>query len=292
MSSARIPPSSSSHSEASQPKPVALIGAQLGAKRLRRLVLGDRVEIEQRADLPLPRLRLLGRTTPSAASSAHRPGLVAADPQRRRGRLAERPGLLDQLAQRLQARRQQREVRAVIEQHPRLAARERREHLRERQLAALDVDRHAEVEPVALPGDLAGGHADRQRVADVAIVGRLPLDLDRDAGSAARARGSASVLSSMLSVPPSETAGPRAGRPAPSSSPKRSEPVPSRTVSPRIATLGFEVTEPGRRAVAVERRAPVVGADLVGPLPPDARRHARRRSVRAARAPARRSPAR
>jgi hypothetical protein len=45
-------------------------------------------------------------------------------------------------------------VGAVVEQHVRLAARERDEHLGERQLATLDADRDAEVEPVALARDL------------------------------------------------------------------------------------------------------------------------------------------
>ena len=40
-------------------EPVALVGAQLRLQRRRRVVLGDRIELEQRADLALPRLRLL-----------------------------------------------------------------------------------------------------------------------------------------------------------------------------------------------------------------------------------------
>jgi hypothetical protein len=51
-------------------------------------------------------------------------------------------------------------VGAVVEQHARLAPRERAEHLDERQLAAVGVDGHAEVEPVLLSGDVGGGHAD------------------------------------------------------------------------------------------------------------------------------------
>ncbi|MGE5745982.1 MAG: DEAD/DEAH box helicase, partial [Solirubrobacterales bacterium] len=39
-------------------------------------------------------------------------------------------------------------------------------------------DRHAQVEPVALAGDLGGRDADLKRFADVAVVGGLSLDLD------------------------------------------------------------------------------------------------------------------
>ena len=75
-------------------------------------------------------------------------------------------------------------MRAVGEQHVRLRRGERREDLGERHLAALDGDGDAEVEPVALAGELAGRDADRQRLADVAVVGRLALDLDRRAPGA------------------------------------------------------------------------------------------------------------
>ena len=42
-------------------EPVALVGPELGARASRQLVLGERVEVEQRVDLPLPALGLLGR---------------------------------------------------------------------------------------------------------------------------------------------------------------------------------------------------------------------------------------
>jgi hypothetical protein len=82
--------------------------------------------------------------------------------------------------ERLQLRVEQGEVGAVIEQQLRLAVGQRHEHLGEGQHPALGADRHAEVEPVALAGDVGRGDADLDRVPDVAVVGRLPFDHDHD----------------------------------------------------------------------------------------------------------------
>ena len=60
-----------------------------------------------------------------------------------------------------------------------------------------------------------------------------------------------------------------AGRPAPSSRPKRSRPVPVRSAVVEDRALGVEVAKPGAGPVAGERRVPCGGADLVGPLPSD-----------------------
>ena len=165
-------------------EPVALVGAQLCGQHGRRHMLGERLELEQRSDLTLPPLCLRGHDA-QRSKLGPESGLVATDPQRCRRRVCECAGLLDQLAQGLQARIEQREVGAVLEQHVRLAARERHEDLGERQLATFDADRHTEVEPVALSGDLSGGDSDRQRLADVAVVRRLALDLDGHSGQLA-----------------------------------------------------------------------------------------------------------
>ncbi len=153
------------------PEALALVGPQLRVQRGGQRVLGDRIELEQCSDLPLPRLRLLGDDA-EGGELVPQACLVAADPQRLRRPVGEGSGLRDQLAQRLQAGLEQREVGAVREQHLRLAVRERLEHRGERQLAPLDADRDAEAEPIALAVELPCRDGDLERLADVAVVGR------------------------------------------------------------------------------------------------------------------------
>ncbi len=70
-------------------------------------------------------------------------------------------------------------------------------------------------------------------------------------------------------MPVSDTACPSAGRPAPSSRPRRSRSVPVSIGGREDRALGLEVAEPGAGPVAGERCVPRGGADLVGPLPSD-----------------------
>ena len=148
-----------SQSVASQSKPVSLVGPELA----RSASAGSSCSAIESSSSSAPTCRChpcacsvddaeRGELGPQAR-------LVAADPQRRRRAIRQRASLVDQLAQRLQPRLEQREVRAVRKQHLLLAACERREHLGERQLASVDGDRHAEVEPVALAGELPGRDA-------------------------------------------------------------------------------------------------------------------------------------
>ena len=103
MSSARMPPRPCSQRNASQLEPVAAgrgaAAPQTGAGTRRRL---DLVDVQQAPDLPLPGRRPGWLTTPSAASSSHRPAwkrLIRSGAVRL---VLQRAGLLDQLAQRLQ----------------------------------------------------------------------------------------------------------------------------------------------------------------------------------------------
>ena len=75
-------------------------------------------------------------------------------------------------------------------------------------------DRDAEVEPVALAGDLRGRDADRQRLADVAVVGRLARRPRRRSRRRAARRGSSSVVKRMAVEPGERIAAVAAGRPA------------------------------------------------------------------------------
>ncbi len=158
MSSARIRRARGPKATPASRSPRAGRGAARARERRRRLVLGERIEFEQRVDLALPRLRLLGDNS-ERGELGPEARLVAADPQRRRRRSASARASSISCAA-TAAGREQREVRPVLEQHVRLAACEGDEHLGERQLAPLDADRHAEVEPVALSHDLRGGEAD------------------------------------------------------------------------------------------------------------------------------------
>ena len=250
-------------------EPVTLVGAQLCVKRRRRLVLGDRVDLEQRADLALPRLRLLGHDA-ERGELGPEPGLIAADPQRRRGRVRQRSGLFDQRSQLLQARLQQREVSAVIEQHVRLAAREGAEHLGERQLAAVDADRHPEIEPVALSRDIGGGKADRQRVADIAVVRGLSGDLHGHVCQLRQPRQHLRREVHAVEARERDRDSVLTGRsPSDVEQAEALEARPGEVCSRKNRALGVEVAKPGTGPVTEERRVPCGVADLVGPLPSD-----------------------
>ncbi len=134
---------------------VALVGAQLRPNSAGHLVARQRVEVEERSHRPLPALGL-GGDDAERGELGPQVGLVAADPQRRRRRVGEGARLLDERAQRLQPGIGEGEMRAVIEQHPRLPVGERGEHRDERHLATLDGNGHAEVKPIPLAGQLGG----------------------------------------------------------------------------------------------------------------------------------------
>ena len=146
-------------------------------------------------------------TTPSAASSSHRPAwnrLIRSAAVRL---VLQRAGLVDEPGERGELRLVQGEVRAVGEQQVRLAVRERDEQVGERHLAALDGDRDAEVEPVALAVALAGGQADLQRVArprGSRAPGRSPRRARRRGPDSS---GSTSVVNAMVSRPRRVTRG-------------------------------------------------------------------------------------
>lgn len=237
------------------------------SSRAQRVVLGDRVDLKQRADLALPRLCLLSHDT-ERGELGPEPGLVAADPQRRRRRVRQRSCLFDQPPQLLQAWREQREVSAVRKQHVRLAAREGRKHVGERQLAAIDADRHPQAEPVALSHDVGCGHADRQRVADVAVVRGRSDDLHHHVWQIRHPRQHLRRETHAVDVRQRDRV--RAG--GPPGVVEQAEALEARPceVSGRDdRVLGVEVAKPGAGSVAEECCVPCGGADLVGPLPPD-----------------------
>ena len=263
MSSARMPPRRCCHKNASQPEPVQLVGTQPGPQGVRRLPAagpGDPVGLaglEQSLHLLLPRPGL-------AADHAERgqlfpqPGLEPADPQRAADDLLQGPGLLDQAGELPQLGLVQAEVGAVGEQQVRLAAAERGEHVGERDLAALDRDRDPEVEPVVVACYLAGGHADAQRIAGLAVVGGLPGDLYRHPGLAGQQRQQ--FGGEAHGVQAAELGARHQGR------------VPGQPAEPEAVQhrlLGLRVPVPGITGCLMQLRAHLRVADLVGPLPVD-----------------------
>ena len=147
MSSARTPPRPFAHRKASHWKPdswygrsCAQIDAGIGAASIS-------ADVEQPADLALPRGRLVADLA-QGGQLLPQPGLEPADPQGAVGLVLQRPRLVDEPGEGGELGLVEREVRAVGQQQVRLAARQRDEQLGERDLAALDGDVDAEVEPV------------------------------------------------------------------------------------------------------------------------------------------------
>ena len=140
----------------------------------------------------------------------------------------------------------------------RLAATERREHIGERDLAALDRDRDPKVEPVDLACHRAGGHADTQRIAGLTVVSGLSGDLHGHPWLAGQQRqqfgGEAHGV--QAAEPGVRHQGRVTGQPA--------EPE---AVQHRL--LGRQVPVAGITRRLMQLRAQLRAADLVGPLPVD-----------------------
>ena len=159
---------------------------------------------------------------------------------------------------------------SVIEQHVRLAAREGAEHFSERQLTPVDADRYAEVEPVPLSLDLSGGEADRERLADIAVVRGLSEHLH---GHVCPLRHLRQHLRRQVHAVDARkrdrdsirTAGP----PGAVEQTEAFEARPGEVGSRENRALGLEVAKPRAGSVADERRVPCGVPDPVGPPPSD-----------------------
>ena len=153
-------------------------------------------------------------------------------------------------------------MRAVGEQHVRLAARQRGEDLGERQLTAVDLDRHAEVEPVALSRDVGGGHADRERVADVSVVRGLTDDLHGHVCQLRQPRQHLRRKAHAVDARQRDRVRLR-GPPAGVEQAEALEARPGEVGGREDRALGVEVAKPGAGPVAGQWRVPCGVADLV-----------------------------
>ena len=254
-------------------EPVALVGPQLGAQTRGRAA-------SARAPSSATAARDLLAATRAAwlVHDAERgqllpqPRLVAADPQRGRRRVLQRPGLLDQLAQRAAARGlSQREVRAVGEQQVRLAVRERREQLaRTAPRRPSTRDRRRRGRTSRCRRSTVGGDADLQRVARVPVVRRRAVDLDDDAAGVRAAAAAPRWSNRMVSSPSSRTAA--AGRNRVRLA--RSSPVANggRSSASSAGPLVREVADGLVGGRGREREADPRPAHRVGPFPPHGER--------------------
>ncbi len=183
-------------------------------------------------------------------------GLEPADLQRAVRGVLQCPGFLDQAGEPPQLGLVQAEVGTVGQQQVGLTAVERDEHIGERDLAALDRDRDPEVEPVDLACYLAGGQADAQRIARLAVVRGFPADLDGDPGLAVQQRQQFG----------GEPHGVQAAEPgAGDQGAVAEQSVAPEAVENRL--LGHPIPVPGIAGYLLQPGPEPRVADLVGPLP-------------------------
>ena len=127
-------------------------------------------------------------TTPSAASSSHRPAwnrLIRSGPPVRSCRARASSMSVRNACSSGFCREKYAPSGSSRCDSPEASA---SEHVREGDLASLDGHADAEVEPVRLARHRAGRHADLQRVARLPVGGNVPADLDDDIGGVGQQR--------------------------------------------------------------------------------------------------------
>ena len=197
------------------------------------------------------------------------PGLVPADPQLAGRRVLQRTGLLDQPGERPQLGLVQGEIGPVGQQEMRLAAAERQEHLEERNRVPLHGDRHAQVEPVGLAGQLIGGHRDLQRIPGLPVVRGLAADLEDQPGLIGQQRqqlgGEPHRVDAGQAGARGQRARSRAGQAV--ARPEQAVAVQRQVEAGQQRPLGGQVPVPVVRPLRLQRRAQRRVSDPVGPFP-------------------------